>query len=206
MDYETKTYIELAALYKARHGTDITPEALMYRVKTKGLTKEQAVAEPKSARGKTSQRKKLRSGRKPRRQCNKGLEYVYLHIDVAGTGVPPIVRYVGKGTAGRCLNFHNRVKPHQDWIKRWFKTPNEQVVEMGVAPVKLKDLSWIDLNVRQMIVLVSHPFEGATREEGRLTHRYNTEEHNLFNRVLFTGVSLSIPKAFQSRPSRKKAA
>ncbi len=206
MDYETKTYIELAALYKARHGTDITPNALMYRVKTKGLTKEQAVAEPKSARGKTSQRKKLRSGRKPRRQCNKGLEYAYLHIDVAGTGAPPVVRYVGKGQSGRCLNFHNREKTHEHWIRQWFKTPNEQVIEMGVAPVKLKDLSWIDLNVRQKIVLVSHPFEGAIREECRLINRYNTEEHNLFNRVLFSTVPRSSAKAYQSRPSRKKAA
>ena len=185
MNYETKTYVELAVIYEDKHGISITPEALAYRVK-KGLSKRQAVLQPKSKRGKTSPKKKLRVGRKTAKQKNSGLEYVYLHIDVAGTGTPPVVRYVGKGQAGRCMVINSREKPHQHWLKHWFRCPDEQVIEMGISPAKLKDLTWIDLFERQRIILVSHPFEGAEREETRLINLFNTNKHRLFNKVLFT--------------------
>jgi hypothetical protein len=204
MNYEQLKYTELANEFTKLHGKNITPEALMYRVKKKGLTKAQAVKLPLDERGKSSRRKKLRVGRRPRKERSAGLTYCYLHIDVAGTGAPPVVRYVGKGKEGRCLTFNKREKLHSDWIHAWFTDVDFGAIEMGVAPSKLRDLSWIDCSKRQKIIVSSNPFENAEREEARLINRYNTDAHDLFNRMLFTSDQRSISKGFQGRPSRKK--
>ena len=205
MDYSQKTFIELARIFEDKHGTSITPEALRYRVK-KGLSKEEAVMKPLSARGKTSRKKRLRVGRKSRRHKVSGLRYVYLHIDVPGNNSPLRVRYVGIGEGGRMLNFHGREKSHQDWIKAWFTSGQAQDIEVGVAPSKLKDLSWIDLSIRQSIIITSCPFEGAAQEEARLVHHFNSLGHPLFNRYLFSTDIRSISKGFQCRTPRKKVA
>ena len=204
MNYEKLKYTELAAEFVKLHGKKITPEALMYRVKKKGLTKTQAVQLPLDERGKSSRQKKLRVGRRPRKERCSGLTYCYLHIDVAGTGAPPVVRYVGRGEGGRCLHFKDREKLHSDWIHAWFTDVDFGAIEMGVAPSKLRDLSWIDCSVRQKLIVTSSPFENAKREEARLVNRYNTAEHSLFNVVLFKLDSRSISKGFQGRPSRKR--
>ena len=204
MNYEKLKYIELAAEFVKLHGKKITPEALMYRVKKKGLSKTLAVQLQLDERGKSSRRKKLRVGRRPRKERSAGLTYCYLHIDVAGTGAPPVVRYVGKGQEGRLLAFKERETAHSDWLHAWFVGGKSCKIEMGVAPSKLRDLSWIDCSKRQKIIVSSSPFENAKREEARLVNRYNTAEHNLFNIVLFKLDNRSISKGFQGRPSRKK--
>lgn len=204
MSYENLKYTELAKEFKKIHGKTISPEALMYRVKTKGLSKTEAVHLPLDARGKTSKTKQLRVGRRPRKERCSGLTYCYLHIDVAGTGASPVVRYVGRGEGGRCLHFKDRKKLHADWIHAWFTDIDYGSIVMGVAPSKLRDLSWIDCSVRQKLIVTSSPFENAKREEPRLVNRYNTAEHDLFNIVLFKLDNRSISKGFQGRPTRKK--
>lgn len=204
MNYEQLKYTELANEFTKLHGKNITPEALMYRVKKKGLTKAQAVKLPLDERGKTSKTKKLRVGRRPRKERCAGLTYCYLHIDVAGTGAPPVVRYVGKGQGGRCLHFQDREKLHSDWMHAWHIDVEHGKIVMNVAPSKLRDLSWIDCSKRQKIIVTSNPFENAKREEPRLINLYNTEDHALFNVILFITDTRSISKGFQGRPSRKK--
>lgn len=204
MNYEQLKYTELANEFTKLHGKNITPEALMYRVKKKGLTKAQAVKLPLDERGKSSRGKKLRVGRRPRKERSAGLTYCYLHIDVAGTGALPVVRYVGKGQEGRCLAFKERETAHSDWMQAWHVGGKDCKIEMGVAPSKLRDLSWIDCSKRQKIIVSSSPFENAKREEPRLINRYNTDAHDLFNLMLFTSDQRSISKGFQGRPSRKK--
>ena len=204
MNYEHLKYTELVKEFQRIHGKKISPEALMYRVKKKGLSKTEAVNLPLDARGKTSKTKQLRVGRRTRKERSAGLTYCYLHIDVAGTGAPPVVRYVGRGKGGRCLNFNDRVIAHTDWIHAWFTDVDLGEIEIGVAPSKLRVLSWIDCSVRQKLIMTSSPFENAEREEARLVNRYNTEDHDLFNRVLYTTDSRSVSKGFQGRPSRKK--
>lgn len=204
MNYENLKYTELAIEFKKIHGKKISPEALMYRVKTKGLSKTEAVNLPLDERGKSSKTKKLRVGRRPHKERCSGLTYCYLHIDVPGTGASPIVRYVGRGEGGRCLHFKDREKLHSDWIHAWFTDIDYGAIVMGVAPSKLRDLSWIDLSVRQKLIVTSSPFENAKREEPRLVNRYNTAEHDLFNLVLYTTDRRSTSKGFQGRPSRKK--
>ena len=204
MNYENLKYTELATEFKKIHRKKISPEALMYRVKTKGLSKTEAVNLPLDTRGKSSKTKQLRVGRRPRKERCSGLTYCYLHIDVAGTGAPPVVRYVGRGEGGRCLHFKDREKLHSDWIHAWFTDVDFGAIEKGVAPSKLRDLSWIDCSVRQKLIVLSNPFENAKREEPRLINRYNTKDHNLFNLVLYTTDIRSVSKVFQPRPSRKK--
>lgn len=204
MNFENLKYTELATEFKKIHGKKISPEALMYRVKKKGLSKTEAVNLPPDTRGKTSKTKKLRVGRRPRKERCSGLTYCYLHIDVAGTGAPPVVRYVGKGQEGRCLAFKERETAHTDWLHAWFVGGENCKIEMGVAPSKLRDLSWIDCSKRQKIIVTSSPFQNAVREEARLVNRYNTDEHNLFNIILFKLDNRSVSKVFQGRPSRKK--
>ena len=131
MNYENLKYTELAKEFKKIHGKKISPEALMYRVKTKGLSKTEAVNLPIDTRGKTSKTKQLRVGRRPRKERCSGLTYCYLHIDVAGTGASPVVRYVGRGEGGRCLHFKDREKLHSDWIHAWFTDIDYGSIVMG---------------------------------------------------------------------------
>lgn len=183
MDLEHLSLVELACLFEQKHGRPITPEALGYRLK-KGMTREEALAKPPCQRGMSSQRKKLRAGRKARRDRISGRQYCYLHIDVPGGGYQPKVRYVGLGQGGRCLHFLGREKDHADWISTWFAEPTYQRVEMGISPRKLLMLDWIDTKVKQMWVVVSHPFANARNFEQQLLRTYNQGHHKLFNRAV----------------------
>ena len=185
MDLTKITIKELAQLFHEKHGQKITPEALSYRLK-QGLTREEALEKPLSNRGKSSARKKLRSGRKAKRDRVSGSRYCYLHIDVPGNNFSPTVRYVGLGVGGRCLHILGREKAHKDWLLDWFDNPTYQRIEMGISPNKLLNLDWLDLTSRQMWVAVTHPFLNAPNFETRLMRTYNTDEHRLFNKVLLT--------------------
>ena len=185
MDLSKITLKELAQQFLIKHFQPITPEALSYRLK-KGMTREEALEKPLSNRGKTSERKKLRSGRKAGRNRISGNQYCYLHIDVPGSNCKPKVRYVGRGAGGRCMNILSREKLHSDWIKRWFDFPNYQRVEMGVSPGKLLNLDWLDLTTKQMWIIATHPFLNAANFEAQLLRAYNVDDHSLFNRVMLT--------------------
>ena len=183
MDLTKITIKELSHLFYKKHGQRITPEALSYRLK-QGLTREEALEKPLDNRGKTSARKKLRSGRKARRDRVSGSRYCYLHIDVPGNGYSPTVRYVGIGAGGRCLTILGREKAHRDWLFTWFDSPTFQRIEVGISPNKLLNLDWLDLVSRQMWVAVTHPFENAPNFEAKLLQLYNTDQHRLFNKRL----------------------
>ena len=180
MDLTKITLRELAHQFFIKHNQKITPEALSYRLK-KGMSREEALEKPIENRGRTSARKKLRSGNKARRDKLSGTQYCYLHIDVPGNGCLPKVRYVGRGQGGRCLHFLGRLTDHRDWICNWFARPAYQRIEIGVAPGKLLHLDWLDLKQKQMWVLATHPFLNASNFEARLLRTYNTDEHSLFN-------------------------
>ena len=187
MDLSKITLRELARQFFIRHNQKITPEALSYRLK-KGMSREEALAKPLEKRGRTSVRKKLRSGRKARRDRLSGIQYCYLHIDVPGNGCQPKVRYVGRGQGGRCMHFLGRVNQHKDWIRSWFINPKYQRIEIGVAPRKLLKLDWLDLAHKQMWVIATHPFDNAPNFEAQLLRIYNTVEHSLFNILTLSSV------------------
>ena len=187
MDLSKITLRELARQFFIKHNQKITPEALSYRLK-KGMSREEALEKPLENRGRTSTRKKLRSGRKARRDKLSGTQYCYLHIDVPGNGCLPKVRYVGRGQGGRCLHFLGRQTEHRDWICNWFANPSYQRIEIGVAPSKLLHLDWLDLKSKQMWVIVTHPFLNGSNFEARLLRIYNTVDHSLLNTVMLQTV------------------
>lgn len=183
MDLNKITLKQLAEQFFIKHGQSITPEAISYRLK-KGMTREEALAKPLCNRGKTSQRKKLRCGRKSVRNRLSGSQYCYLHIDVPGNNCEPRVRYVGLGQGGRCLHFLGRENAHKDWISDWFNNPTSQRIDIGISPEKLLNLDWLDLTTKQSWVVATHPFKNAPNFEAQLLRHYNTDHHCLFNRCM----------------------
>ena len=186
------------------HGAPITAEAIGYRVKTKGMSKEEAVMTPPCKRGRSSERKKLTVGRRVRRQQQSGLTYLYLHVECPGKDCLPRVRYVGKGQEGRAFSFKHRQDQHEQWIKSWFTAGVYQYSQLGINPAKLRDLSWLDTSTRKQAIITSHPFETADAEEERLVHFHHLAGEPLFNRVLYNGDSHRINCLFRSRPCRIK--
>jgi hypothetical protein len=71
MDYESLNFKELAREYEDIHGARISVNALMYRVREKGMSKTEAVQKSKDRRGEVH--RELRD-----------LLYCYLHVECAG--------------------------------------------------------------------------------------------------------------------------
>jgi hypothetical protein len=171
MDYESLNFNELAREYEDIHGARISVNALMYRVREKGMSKTEAVQKSKDRRGEVHRE-------------FRDLLYCYLHVECAGMEEPPSVIYVGSGAEGRMFETFNRSGDrHKSWLRNWFRTATPETLHFGVELERLFDLSWLGTTDKTRYILTTLPDEQAPEWERQLIRFYSDEGHPLINKI-----------------------
>jgi len=167
LDLDSLTLAELAKCFEDRHGVSTTPQTMQYRLRTQGMTRQEAIDTPKHSRG------NLRES---------DVCYCYMHVQVDVENAPVAVKYVGLGSGGRVFDYTNRcASNHSNWLIKWFRTCTAEHLHFGVDIDKLRDLGWIDTSSKSMHIIVSKPSEDAAIIERELIKQYQDAGHELFN-------------------------
>jgi hypothetical protein len=170
MDYESLNFEELAREYVSIHGVSISANALMYRVRERGMSKTEAVKKSKDRRGE-------------KHREERDLLYCYLHVECAGLEAPPSVVYVGSGAGGRMFDTYNRSgDQHKSWLRNWFRKSTPETLHYGVEFERLYDLSWLGTTDKTRYIVTTLPNKQAPEWERQLIRHYSDEGHPLINK------------------------